>query len=382
MKPVTPDDLVSRAGRLYERSARAWVTGAVVDARIDVPLHPPTERAAMADPESAVRWVQDWRRTADLMPVDLVWEQRQWSRVGRQGVPVRAMIDGASDIATVAGRSREWRAWRARISALRDAVLVDAVHGAELDVALRTHARTIAALDDADALVLQNVAAWLVRNPVSGLRVRQVPVRGVHTKWLERHRAVVESLVAAVTGMPGLGLIDSGERLRMLVLDPRLRPGGLRDVTAPVDQLATLRLDGLQTVLIVENLESLLALPDVEGAVAFHGGGYRAHRIAVLPWASTARVIYWGDLDTHGFAILNRVRSAGLDARSVLMDTATLEAHRDQWVSEPKPFRGELELLTTQERRTFDLLAEHGTVRLEQERIDWGYAWERLAQLV
>ncbi|OJU40718.1 MAG: hypothetical protein BGN97_05265 [Microbacterium sp. 69-10] len=381
MKPVTPEDLVSRAGRLYERSARAWVTGAVADARIDVPLHPPTERAAMADPESSVRWVQDWRRTADRMPVDLVWEQRQWSRVGRQDVPVRAVIDGASDIATVVGRSGDWRAWRARISALRDAVLVDGAHRDELDVALRTYARTIAALDDTDALVLQSVAAWLVRNPVSGLRVRQVPVRGVHTKWLERHRAVVESLVAAGTGMPGLGLIDSEERLRMLVLDPLLRPGGLRDVTAPVDQLAALRPDGLRTVLIVENLESLLALPDVEGVVAFHGGGYRAHRIAALPWASTVRVIYWGDLDTHGFAILNRVRSAGLDARSALMESATLEAHRDQWVSEPKPFRGELELLTPQERRTFDLLAEHGTIRLEQERIDWSYAWERLAEL-
>ena len=46
-------------------------------------------------------------------------------------------------------------------------------------------------------------------------------------------------------------------------------------------------------------------------------------------WAGCASLdlVYWGDLDTHGFAILNRLRECFPHARSMLMDRATLLAH-------------------------------------------------------
>ncbi|WP_372698788.1 Wadjet anti-phage system protein JetD domain-containing protein [Arthrobacter sp. JSM 101049] len=87
-----------------------------------------------------------------------------------------------------------------------------------------------------------------------------------------------------------------------------------------------------------------------------------------------ADVVYWGDLDSHGFAILNRLRAHGVTARSVLMDTATLDAYADLCVPEPAPSTATLEYLTTAERDTLGLLAERGNVRLEQERIDWDHA--------
>jgi hypothetical protein len=46
-------------------------------------------------------------------------------------------------------------------------------------------------------------------------------------------------------------------------------------------------------------------------------------------------VTYWGDLTSHGFAILNQLRARGVDATSALMEMATLFDHRDLWGSIP-----------------------------------------------
>ena len=59
-------------------------------------------------------------------------------------------------------------------------------------------------------------------------------------------------------------------------------------------------------------------------------------------------------------------------ARSMLMDQATLLAHRGQWVSEPRPAAARLDLLDASEAELYRILVE-GTlgpsVRLEQERV-------------
>ncbi len=44
-----------------------------------------------------------------------------------------------------------------------------------------------------------------------------------------------------------------------------------------------------------------------------------------------------GDLDTHGFHILDQLRSHHPHARSIVMDQETLLAHRDFWVREDSP---------------------------------------------
>jgi hypothetical protein len=62
-------------------------------------------------------------------------------------------------------------------------------------------------------------------------------------------------------------------------------------------------------VFIVENLQTGLAMSDMPGAVVFMRLGYNVDVLARLPWLARARCIYWGDVDTHGFAILHGARS-------------------------------------------------------------------------
>src|SRR5665213_570871 len=91
------------------------------------------------------------------------------------------------------------------------------------------------------------------------------------------------------------GLRAEPARLRMRVLCPRLRTRvrGLCDIEAPIADLAALQLAPTIS-LVVENLNTGIALPDIDGTVGLHGFGPRgrstgSHRLAV--WRPAASVL-------------------------------------------------------------------------------------------
>jgi hypothetical protein len=124
----------------------------------------------------------------------------------------------------------------------------------------------------------------------------------------------------------------------------------------------------------------------MEGTIVLMGLGYAAAGLSVIPWLANSRLYYWGDLDTHGFAILDKTRQALPGLKSVLMDYETLSIHRDYWAEEKSPCRlEEPSSLTVQELDVYrGLFANRWgqSVRLEQERIGWDYALERLKSLL
>lgn len=379
----------ARARKRVERDLRDWAAFGGADAELTVPLNPPTERAVLADTGAAIAWSRGWR---DVEGTE--WTTRQWPSAGAQRVPERVVLHGADAIAAFAGRteSRAWRTLDERSARLRAALLDEvalfdkaadeesgAARWSALAGAIRTHGRTILGLDEADFVRLVDVVLWFVAHPASGWRIRQLPIRGIDTKWLAHHRAIVAGLHLAVTGRASLGLTAAPNLVRLRILGPRLRPGGLCDISAPAEELARLDIRPA-TVFVFENLESVLAMPDLPDAVVIHGAGYGVDdRLRNIPWALNGRVHYWGDLDSHGFAILNQLRSVCPDAQSVLMDEATLLAFRDLWVPEPDPATGTFGLLTQAEQSTLDRLRSEGNVRMEQERITWQFAMAELS---
>ena len=90
--------------------------------------------------------------------------------------------------------------------------------------------------------------------------------------------------------------------------------------------------------------------------------------LANLPWMKEKRILYFGDLDTHGLAILAECRRLFPQTESVLMDLPTFERWRDFAVTEPKGAALSPEHLTPEERALANVLSA-GRLRLEQERI-------------
>lgn len=232
------------------------------------------------------------------------------------------------------------------------------------------------------------------RHPQSNLFARQLPVSGLDSKWLETRTGLLGDWLRTLSGLPrdtdfwrASGLRREPDRLRLRVLDPTLRAciGGLGDIHAPFDELAVLTLP-VRRVFIVENKQTGLAFDDLPGAVVLMARGYAVDRLHELRWVQSADVVhYWGDLDTHGLAILGRLRSHLPQTQSLLMDEATLLAHRALWVTEPQPHHADtIEHLDAAEQALYhDLRGDRwgARVRLEQERIGWDEAWTRIRRL-
>jgi len=222
---------------------------------------------------------------------------------------------------------------------------------------------------------------WIDERQVPGMYLRQVDVPGVDTKFIGRHRGVLTEL---------LDLQLDPDRVDPHAADFegrygfRRKPGyvrfrspagqdGYTELTVRADEFAAPP-PGTSRVYVVENEVTYLAFPLAPDTIVIFGGGYAVQVLESLGWLATLDLVYWGDIDTHGFAILNRLRHRFPHARSVLMDRATVLAHDSQWVTEPSPAKAGLGLLSPAEQDLYRALVTGvfgPAVRLEQERISF-----------
>jgi hypothetical protein len=370
-----PEDVRMWAKAKYRRSYRTWLGMADYGEgrEFTLPLHPPTEEVAGKAMDSVAQWIAQWRHV--VWPggcvVDVEWKTAAWRVLGTQQLPIRVRISGASSMAALARTTTSWKLAVVAAERLRRAWPQH-----ELGAVLPRLAADLENLDGGELDRLIDVVNWVVEHPASGMFPRQLPVPGVDSKWLERHRSVVEKLKAALTDSPDLGLVSSPMRFGVRLLDEcvdGVSDGDPRSFAAPISELT--RLAWRPTwVLIVENSQTLAALPPFPGMVAVFGQGKDAPTLASVPWIARAlHLLYWGDLDTHGIHILGLVRKALPQTESILMDEDTLERFASMAVTEPKPFTAFISHLTEPELHALARLRKNDT-RLEQERIDLSYA--------
>ena len=138
-------------------------------------------------------------------------------------------------------------------------------------------------------------------------------------------------------------------------------------------------------VFITENEINYLAFPPAPDSLLVFGAGYGFDALAQAGWLADRALHYWGDIDTHGFAVLDQLRSRWPHAQSFLMDRPTLLAHSPQWTDEPQPTQRDLPRLAADERALYDdlrwLRLQDTPLRLEQERIGFGWVERAVARL-
>lgn len=370
-----PSDVRQLLQRQFDRRHQEWLGGAG-DWPLEVALGIPSEQFALGQLAATRAWVAEWQAWQD--GAMLQWTERRWRTLGTQRLPELLRFDGPAQVAAWLGMGERWQR-----AILRRAQLAD--RWPPLAPRLGKHFSVLADYSDADFERLVAVTGWLAAHPDCGLYLRQLPVPGVDTKWIEARKLLLGELISSVTGRVEAdlyslcGLLRPPVLLRMRILDPALRArlGGIGDVSAPIDDLARLSLDPAH-VLIVENLQTGLALADLPGAVAFLALGYGVDLLSRLPWVGAASCTYWGDIDTHGYAILSRARSHLPHLRSILMDEQTLLAYRPLWTTEPSQHGAhQLPHLHPAEQAVYDGLKTHAwadSLRFEQERICWPHA--------
>jgi hypothetical protein len=385
---ATPADLRAQIQRLWDRGD--LLRAAVSDAG-PWPLRLGLKTPGAADLSDRFEAVRDWVRTlADTPQVRLEWRDWKHRVQGAQRLPAAAWLDTPQAAWAFIGKTRQAQDFQAlwRHTA--------AVQPALLPWLLR---RPLQALSLAGRWPqLLAVVAWVQRHPRPGVYLRQVDVAGVDSKFIEAHRGVLAELLdlalppeAVQAGASGVaqfarryGFLDKPVRIRFRLLDPALPslPGcaGRPDITLDAASFAALAL-AVERVFLTENETNFLAFPPVAQAIVVFGAGYGWEALAGAAWLRRCRLHYWGDLDTHGFAILDQLRRHFPDVASLLMDRETLLAHRLHWGEEPEPARAELPRLTAPEAAVYDELRFdrlQPRLRLEQERVSFGWFSARL----
>ena len=313
---------------------------------------------------------------------DVDWQDINTRALGRNRMPTAITLPSMDDALALIGKQAE--AGQALVVA--DVIL--SRYSALTDWVLRKPHQLLSHAGAWPQLL--DVIGWMAANPRSGVYVRQIDVAGVDTKFIENHKALLtelldillprEAIDETVTGVARFelryGLKTKPACIRFRLLDTNFALANLTDLSVPTEEFAALEL-AAEHVFIVENEITFLAFPPVENGLVIFGGGYGVDRLASAGWLGTRNLFYWGDIDTHGFVILDRLRSYFPAARSLLMDRATLLAHADHWSLEPAPFTGELERLNVEEHALFDDLRRERLakgLRLEQERVQFSSA--------
>ena len=400
------EDVRARAKTRFERNWRNWACELFergrCEAQMSVPLHPPRERD-FEEPGMSLAargWADAWR--AHAWQSDVQWERRSWARVGDQAVPVRVVMCSADDIARWAGSAELWQravrrvgdvsqlvedwAWAPGAGVAQQAPF--ATERSAVADAVRESIGSWCALGEEDWRMAQAVWRWLLRHPHDKLYVRQLPIRGIHSKWVETHGKALRPLFRALAGTD-FEFLRAPHLFTSKACSPELSMRGCSEFALSAEQLARLELRP-RALVVCENLANVLSLGEgaarLDGVLAVHGGGFAVTELARVGWLGGTPLLYWGDLDTNGFAILDALRSFAPHARSVLMDAKTLERHMDLCVEEPSPARIRPKRLTGPE---LDVLArlqagdparDIATLRLEQERIEWSWALDRIQE--
>lgn len=378
----SPDQAVALLRGHWQRQAGGWLDGGG-EWPLRVSLAAPGERQASAHWAAFEAWRSAWQ---DWHGGEVSWAERRWPLLGRQTVPEALSLPDADALAALLGETVRWQRASARFTAWVQ-------RWPALTSSLYRQYELLADTGDAEFGRLGDMLAWLQAHPASNLFARQLPVAGLDSKWLETRTGLLGDWLRTLSDLPrdtdfwqASGLRREPDRLRLRVLDPALRTcvGGLGDLHAPFDELAALDLPA-RHVFIVENKQTGLAFDDLPGAVVLMARGYAVDRLHELPWLRAADTVhYWGDLDTHGLAILGRLRGHLPQVQSLLMNEATLLAHLPLWVTEPQPHRADaIEHLDAAEQTLY--LGLRGDrwgvrVRLEQERIGWDAAWTAIGK--
>jgi hypothetical protein len=362
---TTPADVASRLRRKWEAGAflSAYATGEPFDP-VAVPIRGPKPGELATRLDQVRDWARNWSR-AESMRVE--YKKIGGRLFGANELPGRAWID---DYETL------WRLLKVTRQVARFRELLAASDGPVADWA-RAHPMKVLGLEGDWERICATVR-WIAQHDRSALYLRQVDVPGVDTKFIEKHRGVLAEL------LDGLGLATDAPRAQFALRygfrgkPPYVRfrlPGrdlaGFSELTVRADEVHHVP-PGVTTVYVVENEITYLAFPLTAGRMVIFGSGYAVGRLERLPWLDDVRLVYWGDIDTHGFAILDGLRRRFPQTTSMLMDRETLLGHAGHWATEHDPKTGYLDRLTTPERELYHDLIEDRlgeAVRLEQERI-------------
>jgi len=214
--------------------------------------------------------------------------------------------------------------------------------------------------------------------------LRELPIRGVDTKFIEKYKKIIDTLVSTLQNTTPLtslsknsfvkkyGFLYPEPLIRFRILDPLLHIQGLSDLSVTQSEFQSLSIP-CKKIFIIENEITTLSFPKTKSAIVIFGRGYGVAILKNIPWFWDKKIYYWGDIDLDGYAILSQIRGYYNHVQSILMDEHTFVTYKDLAVEvNAKKTLETLPHLQPHEQRVYEKIYISTTqtqIRLEQERI-------------
>ena len=383
MNWTTPAEVKAQVQKLWDRGL---LLSAVCGGEEMFPRQLTFKKPDSRELSNSFSEVRDWiaKLSGSARHYRIVWRTLNHRILGTNEIPAEIWIDSLDDALGLIGKRREVQQFAAMVTLTRDC------QPALLPWLSKRPLRALELAEEWPRILY--IVAWLKNHPRPAVYLRQIDLPGVHSKFIEGNRGVLgelfdlvlppEEIDTTTTGAGGFccryGFQDKPLRVRFRILDPKLALLSTetdQDITVTQATFARLELP-VTKVFITENEINFLAFPLVPEAMVIFGAGYGFENLTEVHWLRERQIHYWGDIDTHGFAILNQLRAFFPHAASLLMDLETLMEHQELWGTEPSPETSTLTRLTPEESAIYDQLRQNDLghqIRLEQERI--GFEW-------
>lgn len=395
MTMLTPADIEARCRKLWDSQQvlRAFLAGEPFFPR-EFPLGLPAGEQLLDNLAEVRSWLKQLRlesKEAKGYGYRLVEREFRFRRQGTHRLPYRAVIDDLEDFLKLIGKQSAFSRFL-RLQAETQARVPELLPMLEVS--------PLRILDEhANWPQVLSVCQHFREVQVQGRYLRQLDIEGVDTKFIETKQALLwdalkrvlppERQDDRVTSLKDhgferrFGLRYDPPLIRFRLLDPVLKVSGLTDLSVPLDDFAAFPPD-VDLVFVTENKVNGLAFPPVPRAMVVFGMGYAIRSLAEATWLEEKQIVYWGDIDTHGFAMLSLLRRRFPRTLSMLMGLDTFLACRALWGVEPAEtrFLQELDGLREGELEVFELLKANALgnyLRLEQERIPFRILQDKLA---
>jgi hypothetical protein len=373
------EQLMARVARHYETNLAPLALGQAPFPLRFERLGAPTARTPLTEWRE---WSEELARGAAVgtgRGYTVEYARREFRALGEQQVPVAIIFATEADLLARLGKTTELLAVRSDL-ALIGATVPALKPWAEANVTqVRDWHR--------DWSNLLEVVTFFLAHPYPGIYPREVPI-AIADKFIEQHRPQLRELLDAVLPQSSVkasedfrerfGLKFMPQLVRVRLPDD-LKSAGLSagDISLRLDEWSSVPFSP-RMVLVVENLTTFLALPLRSGIPLVWGSGWGAVSLPDIAWIRGAEVIYWGDVDPTGFAILAALRGRHAATRSAMMDTRVLDSFGH--LAAPctvKSDPGVVGLLHPGEAQTF-VAVSTGCLQLAQEKLPFPAVLEAL----
>ncbi len=342
---------------------------------LEFPIGIPTEKAAAQDVAKTERWLRQWKEAeacAIAHDVEVRWKDVFWHAMGgTRRVPERLVIYSVQAAQAFAGKQQLQNFLRAsgRMKMLAQRRLSKAA------CALADERKFVTTAENDEFKRLLALLEWMLMHQPADCYIREIPVVGVDTKWLERHTALLARLLSAQTSQE----ISASHLVRAWGFKTPPATVRVRHAHVFVDGMPAEVMTGLpaevlnlrtpKAVVIVENIQTGLSIAVPHDIPVLMGMGYGFEVLSQVSWLQDVAVYYFGDLDVHGLDILSAIRTKVPKVQSFEMNLETFCAFSNLAVRDPT--KGLVETpknLTAAEHALYEHL-KNSSLRLEQERV-------------